>query len=60
MAFKIEISTSNAAFEEDYRGAVVADLLTESVAPKLRDGHTDGIVRDVNGNNIGTWTLTTE
>lgn len=51
---RIEFKTDNAAFE-DYRNFGIATILN-GIAYQIRDGQTEGVIRDVNGNAIGTWT----
>ena len=52
---RIEFRTDNAAFE-DYRASYIADIL-HGIANKIeRHIFTEGVIRDVNGNAIGTWT----
>ena len=52
---RIEFHTDNAAFE-DYRNFGIATILN-GIAYKLQYlDQTEGVVRDFNGNAIGTWT----
>ena len=51
--FKLEFDTINAAFG-DAPDTEVARLLRE-VAGKVEARHTEGVLRDVNGNRIGSW-----
>ena len=53
----IEFQTVNAAFDPPNRKNEVAEIL-RSVAAKVAGGLTEGKVLDVNGNTVGTWTLT--
>lgn len=55
---KIEIDTSNAAFDVNPR-RVLAELL-EEVAQKIDCGVTPTILRDCNGNKVGTVYLDLE
>ena len=52
---RIEFKTDNAAFD-DYRLEGITDTLHQIVYDiECRMG-TEGVIRDVNGNRIGTWT----
>lgn len=51
--FKIEISTDNAAFQDD-PGAEVARILRE-VAERVEAGELSRTVRDYNGNGVGSF-----
>jgi len=53
--FKLEMKTSNAAFE-DNEEFEVAEIL-KNVVPMLEDGMRSGTLRDVNGNEVGEWSL---
>lgn len=52
---RIEFKTDNAAFE-DYRSLHIADILDELADRIMYSYQTEGVIRDVNGNAIGTWT----
>lgn len=54
--FQVYFATSNAAFEEDRNGSI-ARILRE-IANRITDGDHEGIVRDLNGNPIGEFSLT--
>ena len=61
MSFKLSIKTDNAAFTnedtgEDAPHAEVARLLRE-VADRVEGGDDHGVIMDVNGNNVGTFSL---
>lgn len=56
MAFKLEFSTANAAFEESPEEE--AARILKDVASKLVNDHTAGPIRDINGNTVGEWSLT--
>lgn len=58
MAFKMEFSTGNAAFEED--GNYEIARILRKVADQVILGETEGIARDINGNTVGEWSLTEE
>ena len=32
--------------------------ILESVINKIDEGYTEGICRDINGNNVGDWSIT--
>ena len=50
--FKLEISTDNAAFEDNPDELA---QIVEGVANSIRDGVVQGMVRDSNGNTVGTF-----
>lgn len=54
---KIKFTTDNAAFEEN-REEECARIL-RAIADKLTSGQfmDSNIVRDINGNTIGTWSI---
>ena len=61
--FKVEIKTGGAAFTDEdgkfdtyYGGHEVQRILTE-VALKIQNGYEEGSCIDINGNNVGTWSL---
>lgn len=58
--FTVQIETSNAAFAES-PGMEVASILG-GLMPMLEDlsptAVAGGVLRDVNGNRVGTWSLT--
>lgn len=54
--FKLEFTTCNAAFDGDNKEYEVADILKD-VAEKIMAGYDKGKIIDVNGNNVGTWSL---
>jgi hypothetical protein len=56
MAFKLQISTFNAAFDDGNAPEEVATRL-ERVAEELRGGATERPIRDTNGNKVGSWAL---
>lgn len=56
--FKLEIETGKAAFD-DYPQGEVARLL-KGVAHDLLENYHHGILRDINGNTVGSWELTSE
>ena len=52
---RVAFNTDNAAFE-DYRTLEIANILKE-IAENIKNNYrTEGVVRDFNGNAIGTWT----
>lgn len=53
--FSIEFECDNAAFEED-PAQEVSRILTRTASHVL-NGHTEGRVKDINGNTIGRWSL---
>jgi hypothetical protein len=50
--FTLKIETSNAAFED---GPDELARLVEYVAQAIRNGQSDGTVRDFNGNTVGSF-----
>lgn len=58
MAFKMEFSTANAAFEENLEHEVFR--IVDDVAQEVIDGSRSGKIRDINGNTVGEWSLTSE
>ena len=52
---RIEFHTDNAAFE-DYRTLEIADILKDIAEIINNNYETEGVIRDFNGNRIGTWT----
>lgn len=60
--FKLEIDTGNAAFDNDGDGdrhGEVARILRE-LADRIEAGNRNGQIYDVNGNHVGSFTLTSE
>lgn len=58
MAFHLNLSTDNAAFEEDQGRPEIARILRE-LANRLEQGSEEtGKLYDANGNAVGRWTLT--
>jgi hypothetical protein len=55
--FTLKIKTDNAAFEED-KARAVADILMDVSNAVAEELHSEGLVRDANGNRIGSWKLT--
>lgn len=52
---RVEFKTDNAAFE-DYRAMSIADILHGIAIQIEHHWRTEGVIYDVNGNAIGTWT----
>ena len=65
--FKIEFSTGNAAFHADdptdkwwdnmCRNTEIKNVL-KNIINQLENGKTEGSCVDINGNRVGTWSLT--
>lgn len=58
--FLIEFTVTNAAMRDDddrLDPQAVAEAVAE-IADEIRHGATGDVIRDVNGNRIGTWSLT--
>lgn len=55
MKFKLEINCDNAAFGDDAteRYSEIARIL-KVVAQDMEDGHSAVVLRDINGNKVGT------
>lgn len=61
--FKLEISTSGAAFKDPYTGEnddsiesmEIQLIIMEQVLPALEAGAESGKLRDTNGNSVGSW-----
>jgi len=52
----IKFNTDNAAFEEygmDYQ----IECIFERILQRIKNGETEGKIQDINGNNIGNWSL---
>ncbi len=54
--FTLTIDTDNAAFEHGPRQEV--GRILREVAQSLKAGDTEGRIRDVNGNTVGSFSLT--
>lgn len=52
---KIEFNTSGQSFE-DY-GDVEVERILETIIKKVKSGHSEGKILDINGNSIGKWEL---
>lgn len=57
--FKMEFRTGNASFEDGNLTAEVARILRDTAVAIEHGGQERGTVRDLNGNRIGTFSLTT-
>ena len=53
---KIKFNTSNAAFEE-YGMTYQIETIFERIIQRIKGGETEGKIQDINGNNIGEWSL---
>ncbi len=56
MVLNLNIETDNATFEEDCKDLEVARILRET-AHQIENGSTKGTLRDINGNNVGSYTM---
>lgn len=55
MKLTVNIKSAGADFADPDTGYIaVADAVT-NIADMIRDGHTSGKVRDINGNTYGSW-----
>ena len=52
---KIQFSTGNAAFDE--YGDHQLEVIFERIIRRVNNGETEGKIQDINGNNIGEWSL---
>ncbi len=58
MQFVLKIKSNNEAMNNDGQPEwPVIDIL-RATANRLGDGHTEGVLYDVNGNSVGSWKLT--
>lgn len=60
--FKLEISTGGAAFRDPFSGeedevmeATEIRSLLAKVSYELEHGRSSGVIMDVNGNKVGSW-----
>lgn len=53
--FTVKFDTENAAFEENPEEETASVL--RRIADDVRNGATEGVARDSNGNTIGRWSL---
>lgn len=56
MEFKLTMSLDNAEAEE--LGTEALPTYLAAVGARARNGYTQGLVRDGNGNTIGQWEIT--
>jgi len=56
--FTLKIKTDNAAFDGDRDGEVARIL--RDVADSIKVGADLGVIRDINGNNVGEYKYTRE
>lgn len=54
---KIEFSTDNAAFDDDYNKMDEIRRILSDIALKVSYGTISGVIMDRNGNKIGEWYL---
>ena len=54
--FKLEMKTKNAAFDTE-RNEEVARILRKA-AESVTNGNCEGVLVDLFGNKVGSWTLT--
>ena len=57
MQLNLTIACNNAAFEEEGYYSEIARILKE-VSSRFGEGETNGSIRDLNGNWVGTFELT--
>lgn len=53
MIFRLEIAIGN----EDMRSAHDIALALREVAAQIAPGNAAGLIRDVNGNRVGSWSI---
>ena len=56
MGFTLTFTTASSAVQDAGVDISVAKILT-SVAARVANGTTEGVVRDFNGNTVGEWSL---
>ena len=59
---KIEIKTGNAAYSDDgdtltMEGRYELQRNLMDISRKLTNGYNEGVVMDINGNKVGTWSV---
>jgi hypothetical protein len=54
---QLNFETANAAFADGHGHAEAARILHD-IAERVDNGHETGVIRDINGNTIGRWSLT--
>lgn len=56
---KIKANTGNAAFYNDGEFTPQYEIcrILDSIKEKVRMGYTSGCIMDINGNNIGEWSI---
>lgn len=59
MKFTMQVDMDNAAFETEFGDMDNPELvrILEVVKKSVRDGVTDSVVRDINGNKVGNWMI---
>lgn len=55
MKLSLDLNSNNAAFEDS--GEFEVARILRDVADRIESGSTEGRLRDVNGNNVGSWFL---
>lgn len=60
LKFTLEFDMENAAFAPSYTRDEVARILLDIHNRVLHDQRTEGIIHDVNGNNVGQWSMDQE
>lgn len=53
--FKLSIETTNEAFADDPNEEIAR--LLEKAAQRVRDGYQSDLLRDANGNTVGSWSI---
>lgn len=58
---KIEIKTGGAAYSDEdvltYDGRLELKRNLEKISRRIVDGYDDGVIMDINGNKVGTWSV---
>lgn len=54
--FTLKIETDSAAIAEDGREHEIVRIL-RATAERVQDGRDSGILRDINGVNVGSWEM---
>lgn len=55
--FKVQFDTDNAAFDQGDDGAGTCANILRGIAKCVDQGAVTGIIRDPNGNTVGSWSM---
>ena len=56
LKFELELDTANAAFQDDPEEVI--RVMAQGLAKAMSLHHEQGVLRDINGNTVGTFKLT--